>query len=64
MTYLMEDVDGDLQKVRSLIVWMSCQRIRTRTYPVMTKVDTPIGYMKLIKEGRGTFAAFYAQLCR
>ena len=54
----------DLEKVRLLVVWMCVQRIRTRQYGADAKEGTPLGYMKKIKEGSGTFAALLAQLCR
>ena len=54
----------DLEKVRLLVVWMCVQRIRTLQYGADAKEGTPLGYMKKIKEGSGTFAALLAQLCR
>ncbi|KAJ8304235.1 hypothetical protein KUTeg_017818 [Tegillarca granosa] len=62
--HLTSKYEDDLKKVRSLIVWLSGQRIRTRTYNEPIDIDTPLEYMDLIKQKRGTFAAFFALLCR
>ncbi|KAL5005340.1 hypothetical protein ScPMuIL_018796 [Solemya velum] len=64
--YISEIATSDLETARCLLVWMSAQRIRTRLYSPKVKVkeNTPLAYMEDIHEGRGTFAAFYALLCR
>ena len=54
----------DIEKVRLIVVWISLQKIRTRQYGPDAKDGTPLGYMRQIKEGKGTFAGLLAKLCR
>ncbi|XP_062597776.1 uncharacterized protein LOC134259196 [Saccostrea cucullata] len=61
--YLTKPFDDPILKVRSILVWMSGQKLRTKKLPA-TSSNTPAGYMNLIYNKKGTFAAFFALLCR
>lgn len=54
----------EIVKVRALVTWMCCQKIRTRQYGADAKPGTVMGYMKQMKEGKGTFAGLLTNLCR
>ncbi|ESP00549.1 hypothetical protein LOTGIDRAFT_157825 [Lottia gigantea] len=54
----------DLQKLRSLYMWLGNQPIENQAYPNDTDNSTPRGYMKDIKHGRGSFTGFFTLLCR
>jgi hypothetical protein len=55
----------DVEIVRAFVVWMSSQKIRTKLYPGSgASPNTPLGYMKMIKNNTGTFAALLTQMCR
>lgn len=62
--YLAKPEFDEIEIVRAIMVWISCQRIRTRLYPASLSPQTPIGYMKMIKHNTGTFAALFTQICR
>ena len=53
----------DLLTVRAIMVWMSNQEIESTNYGHGT-LDTPVGYLQLMKEKRATFAALFTTLCR
>ncbi|CAG5132388.1 unnamed protein product [Candidula unifasciata] len=54
----------DLQKLRSIFVWLFLQDIHGSFYSGVTDPNTPRGYMKLIKTQNGSYELFFAQLCR
>ncbi|XP_005107641.1 hillarin [Aplysia californica] len=54
----------DLQKARAIFVWLFHQNIHGSFYSGVTDPHTPRGYMKLIKTGKGSYATFFALLCR
>ncbi|VDH98768.1 Hypothetical predicted protein [Mytilus galloprovincialis] len=62
--YLVKPEFDEIEIVRSFVVWISCQKIRTRLYPGSPSPQTPLGYMKMIKNKTGTFAALLTQMCR
>lgn len=62
--YLTVDCRTDLQKLRSVFVWLGCQDIENTDYSGVTESDTPRGYMKLIQDFRGSYSAFFTLLCR
>ena len=64
ITYLTQDCRTDLQKVRSIFVWLGCQNIDNTDYSGVTDSDSPRGYMKLIQDYRGSYSAFFTLLCR
>ncbi|XP_041365527.1 hillarin-like isoform X2 [Gigantopelta aegis] len=64
ITSLTSDLKTDIQKVRTIFVWLGSQRIFDMTYPGVTDANIPRGYMKLIKKRKGTYTAFFALLCR
>jgi len=51
-------------KIRAFTTWISCQKVRTRSYGSEAKEGTAAGYMKKVKELKGTFAGLLALLCR
>ncbi|GFO11711.1 kyphoscoliosis peptidase [Plakobranchus ocellatus] len=54
----------DLEKLRAIYVWLFHQDVFGAFYSGVTDPYTPRGYMKLIKTGNGSYASFFAQLCR
>ncbi|XP_050400960.2 lim and transglutaminase domain protein ltd-1 [Patella vulgata] len=60
---LLTGLSTDLEKVRSIFIWLGSQRIKYLD-DVMSDIKTPFGYMLYMKNGNGTFAEFFAQLCR
>ena len=64
INYLTVDCRTDLQKVRSIFVWLGCQDIDNTDYSGVTMSDSPRGYMKLIQNYRGSYSAFFTLLCR
>ncbi|KAL3865486.1 hypothetical protein ACJMK2_042871 [Sinanodonta woodiana] len=62
--YLTQGLQNDLQKLRAIFIWLGQQNIEGEKYPKATSADTPIGYMKLMKDKKGTYASFFALLCR
>ncbi|KAL3865485.1 hypothetical protein ACJMK2_042870 [Sinanodonta woodiana] len=62
--YLTQGLQNDLQKLRAIFIWLGQQNIEGEKYPKATSADTPIGYMKLIKDRKGNYASFFALLCR
>lgn len=54
----------DVEKVRSIFVWMSNQSIESADYSNVTDADTPRGFMKLIRDHRASYSSFFAVLCR
>ena len=53
----------DLLTVRAIIVWMANHDLDNTKYGHGT-LDTPEGYLQLMKEKRATFASFFTTLCR
>lgn len=70
LDYLVLPFRTDMQKVRALFMWLCVQPITTTKYKnldgytVEDLVKTPRGFMKLIKEGRASYASLFAVLCR
>lgn len=54
----------DLQKLRAIFIWLYYQDVHGAFYSGVTDPYTPRGYMKLIKTANGSYATFFAQLCR
>ncbi|CAL1535594.1 unnamed protein product, partial [Lymnaea stagnalis] len=54
----------DLQKLRAIMVWLFHQDIYGSFYNGVTDPYTPRGYMKLMKQGSGSYESFFTQLCR
>ncbi|KAJ8304038.1 hypothetical protein KUTeg_017621 [Tegillarca granosa] len=65
---LLEDLTSDLhtdkEKVIAITAWISQQNIGRRKDVGTAQDSTPRGYIKLMQSGQGTFAAFFAILCR
>ncbi|KAK3607073.1 hypothetical protein CHS0354_027935 [Potamilus streckersoni] len=61
--HLTRDLKDDLQKLRAIFIWLGHQNIEGGKYKDQA-TDTPIGCMKAIKEKKGTYATFFAVLCR
>ncbi|XP_062607669.1 lim and transglutaminase domain protein ltd-1-like [Saccostrea cucullata] len=70
LDYLVVPFRTDMQKVRALFMWLCVQPITTTKYknlegyPPEDLARTPRGFMKLIKEGRASYASLFAVLCR
>ncbi|KAL3866265.1 hypothetical protein ACJMK2_043579 [Sinanodonta woodiana] len=62
--YLTSGLQTDLEKLRSIFIWLGSQNIDGANYSKVTSSDSPIGFMKLIKENRGSYASFFTLLCR
>ncbi|XP_067665005.1 uncharacterized protein [Haliotis asinina] len=62
--HLTEGLQNDVQKVRSIFVWLASQQIMYDNFDDVTDVNTPLGYMRLIQDDRGTYEQFFALLCR
>jgi len=63
-TQLTEGIEPDVCRVRALTTWLAGQKVRTRPYGADAKPGTVLGYMKQIKENKGTFPGLLAHLCR
>ncbi|XP_067667801.1 hillarin-like [Haliotis asinina] len=55
---------NDLERVRALFMWLGHQDFDQQVYPGVTDGRTPRGYMKLMKLKKGSYASFFALLCR
>lgn len=64
ISYLTSVCTSDIEKVRAIFVWMGTQAIATSDFSSATDNETPLGFMRLIKEGRASYSAFFAVLCR
>ncbi|XP_067666272.1 uncharacterized protein [Haliotis asinina] len=64
LNFLFEDLKTDLQMVRAIFTWLGAQRIEEMKLGNVKDPNTPIGYMKLIQQQRGSYAAFFSLLCR
>lgn len=64
IAYLTEDCKTDVEKVRSIFIWMASQDIAKADYSSVTDSDTPMGLMKLMKDKRARYSTFFAVLCR
>lgn len=59
-----------MQKLRALFMWLCVQPITTAKYKSLEGyfpedlAKTPRGFMKLIKEGKASYASLFAVLCR
>ncbi|KAL4227458.1 hypothetical protein ACF0H5_012902 [Mactra antiquata] len=62
--YLTVRCKSDVEKVRAIFVWMGSQDIDDGIYEDATDSDTPLGFMKLMKDSRATYSSFFALLCR
>ncbi|XP_046547641.1 lim and transglutaminase domain protein ltd-1-like, partial [Haliotis rubra] len=62
--HLTEGLQNDVQKVRSIFVWLASQQIMYDNFDDVVDVNTPLGYMRLIQDDRGTYEQFFALLCR
>ncbi|XP_071094183.1 uncharacterized protein [Haliotis cracherodii] len=62
--HLTEGLQNDVQKVRSIFVWLASQEIMYDNFDDVDDVNTPLGYMRLIQDDRGTYEQFFALLCR
>jgi len=64
LKFLAEGFTKDIQKVRSIFIWMANQNIKAGDFHDVPESDTPRGFMKRVNEGHDTFATFFAVLCR
>lgn len=64
LEYLTEDCINDIQKLRSVFTWLGSQDVYKGDYTKTTSYDSPLGYMKLMYQNRGSYAALLALLCR
>lgn len=62
--YLTKPAKNDIEKLRVIVTWFANQHIRENKYPNVKDALSPDGYMKTIKQGNGSHAAFLALLCR
>ncbi|KAK3599341.1 hypothetical protein CHS0354_009834 [Potamilus streckersoni] len=62
--HLISGLQTDVQKLRALFTWLGSQNIDGADYSKVISSDSPIGFMKLMKENRGSYASFFALLCR
>ncbi|CAG2204786.1 unnamed protein product [Mytilus edulis] len=53
----------DIEKVRSLFVWMGCQNFQSGSIP-NGKEDSPLSYMSKVKKKTMSYAAFFVKICR
>ncbi|XP_063435782.1 hillarin-like [Mytilus trossulus] len=53
----------DIEKVRSLFVWMGCQNFQSGSIP-NGKDDSPLSYMSKVKKKTMSYAAFFVKICR
>ncbi|KAL5005135.1 hypothetical protein ScPMuIL_018591 [Solemya velum] len=60
---LADDPNHEILVVRAIIVWMSTQNADGMA-KVPANTDSPIGYLKLLQQGRATYSAFFTVLCR
>ncbi|XP_071100653.1 lim and transglutaminase domain protein ltd-1-like [Haliotis cracherodii] len=63
LTYLTRGLITDMEKVRSIFTWLGSQNIAEGHFKSQD-VNTPAGYMKLMKEKRGSYSTFLALLLR
>ncbi|XP_078664715.1 uncharacterized protein LOC144907475 [Branchiostoma floridae x Branchiostoma belcheri] len=61
-TLLIHDL-SDLEKVRMLFHWITAQNLQDMTFGDDVVEDSPLGYLKAIKEGKGNCAKLFEQLC-
>ncbi|XP_046544546.1 hillarin-like [Haliotis rubra] len=61
---LTSGLSTDLERVRALFIWVGHQDFDQQFYPGVTDGRTPRGYMKLMKLKKGSYASFFALLCR
>ncbi|KAK3599342.1 hypothetical protein CHS0354_009835 [Potamilus streckersoni] len=62
--HLTSGLQTDLEKLRAIFIWLGSQNMDGADYSKVTSSDSPIGFMKLIKESRGSYASFFTLLCR
>ncbi|XP_035672979.1 uncharacterized protein LOC118413562 [Branchiostoma floridae] len=60
---LLSDDLSDLEKVRMLFHWVTAQNLQDMTFGDDVVEDSPLGNLKAIKEGKGTCAKLFEQLC-
>ncbi|XP_076105106.1 lim and transglutaminase domain protein ltd-1-like isoform X1 [Mytilus galloprovincialis] len=61
--YLTQAMTTDIEKVRSLFVWMGCQNFQSGSIP-NGKEDSPLSYMSKVKKKTMSYAAFFVKICR
>lgn len=70
LNYLVQPFRTDMQKLRALFMWLCVQPVTTARYKSLEGyfpedlAKTPRGFMKLIKEGKASYASLFAVLCR
>lgn len=64
IAYLTSYCTTDIEKVRSVFIWMNNQEITFKKLKGAKTVDTPRGFMKLMSERKASYASFFAILCR
>lgn len=70
LSYLVQPFRTDMQKLRALFMWLCVQPVTTARYKSLEGyfpedlAKTPRGFMKLIKEGKASYASLFAVLCR
>ncbi|CAH1257181.1 KY [Branchiostoma lanceolatum] len=60
---LLVDDLSDLERVRMLFHWVTAQNLQDMTFGDDVVEESPLGYLKVIKEGKGTCAKLFEQLC-
>jgi hypothetical protein len=71
VSYLIQPFRHEIQRLRAIFVWMCTQELDRMSFKgfsdKMTTEDhavTPLGYFKLIKHKRASYATLFALLCR
>lgn len=65
INYIVNDARNGIQKVRAIYIWLSQQQIYTVKFPATVKdAHSPLGYMKTIQQGNGSYTSFFTVLCR
>jgi len=50
--------------VRILFHWITAQNLNTINFPTNLSDDTPLGYLKAIKNEEKSYASLFLRLCR
>ncbi|KAJ8304237.1 hypothetical protein KUTeg_017820 [Tegillarca granosa] len=62
--YLTEGLTTDVQRLRSVFIWLGSQDIEGTNYENIKDKNSPLANMKLIKDRQGSYAVMFAKLCR
>ena len=64
ITYLIDGCSTEIEKVRSIFIWMAHQNITTSSFKGVPDSDTPKGFMKQVNADQEPISTFFAILCR